>query len=357
MKKQALQIGVIALALASLAPITSFAGWQSNKQGYWYETSNGQYYTDTWKKIDGKTYRFDQNGYVRTGWYTENNKWYYLGLDGALTYGWQFVNGLWYYLDPNTGEMKTGWNSIDTSDRKSKLWYYLNSDGSMRTGWFNDNGTWYLLDTDGKMLTGWQKVGNDWYFMNESGAMLTGQQQINGGYYLLDNSGRWIESSDNRSLLGPTSGIEATTVLEANMSVAKIRGLANYYYDIYFNDINAAFAYLNDMRDTGHKLNYSEALSKAATCHAIDMISFNYFGHDNTNSKDIVEWQYWARMNNANIDGESIVFDTSIKNCFDSLKASETDVKNLQNTAYTTAGIGLAKRSDGTLYMTIMLQK
>lgn len=347
-------ISVLALSLVAAIPMVSYAGWQSNKQGYWYETSNGQYFTNSWQQIDGKWYHFDAAGYMQTGWYLENNNWYYLGLDGARTYGWQYVKGLWYYLDPSTGIMRTGWQELGD---KAKDWYYLNADGSMRTGWFYDNGFWYLLDSDGKMLKGWQKVGNDWYFLNESGQMLTGQQEINGGYYLLGADGRWIESTDNRSLLGPTSAVEATTTLEANMSTAKILGLANYYYDIYYNDINSAFAYLNDLRDNGHKLNYSESLCKAATAHAIDMISYNYFGHDNSNSKDVVEWQYWPRLNNANIDGESIVFDNSIHNCFESLKASKDDLENLQNTGYTTAGIGIAKRADGMIYMTIMLQK
>lgn len=344
-----------ALALVSglsvLSAVPTFAGWQNNKQGYWYETSNGNYYTNCWKSIDGKWYHFDQYGYMQTGWFQDNGKWYYLNLDGSMLAGWQFINGHWYYLNPSNGQMMTGWLQLGHD------WYYLNNDGSMRTGWFMSNNAWYLLNTDGKMLTGWQKVGNDWYYLNESGVMLTGQQYINNGYYLLGSDGHWLDSSDNRSLIGPTSGVEATTTLEANMSTAKIRGLANYYYDLYYNDINAAFAYVNDLRDNGHKLNYSESLSKAATCHAIDMVSHNYFGHDLSSTSDIVEWQYWAKVNDSNIDGECIVHDATIKFCIDSLAASDENKKNLTNTAYTTAGVGLAKKPNGDIYMAIMLQK
>lgn len=351
MKRQAL-VGALALALSVGCSITSFAGWQSNKQGYWYETHNGDYYKDCWKSIEGKYYHFDKDGYMNTGWYQDNDgTWYYMGLSGDMQKGWQFVNGQWYYLRTDNGAMLQGWQKINNK------WYFLNSDGSMRTGWFNDNGTWYLLDTDGKMLTGWQKVGNDWYYLNESGAMLTGQQLLDGGYYLLDASGRWVSSADNKDLLGPSSGVEYTETLEANMSTPKIRGLANYYYDKYYNDINSAFAYLNDLRDDGHKLNYSEALCKAAICHSIDMISFNYFGNDNKNTSDVTEWQHWARLNDTNIDGESIVFDTTIQNCFESLKRKDADLKNLKNTAYTTAGVGIAVKPDGNIYLTIMLQK
>ena len=51
---------------------------------------------------------------------------------------------------------------------------------------------------------------------------------------------------------------------------------------------------INDLRSSNQKLDYSANLCKAATAHAIDMVSYNYFGHDNKNSTDIEEWRNWV---------------------------------------------------------------
>ena len=55
-------------------------GWNENNKGWWYctDTSNGYYYKDEWKLIDGYYYRFDKNGYCKTGWIKEKGRWYYL---------------------------------------------------------------------------------------------------------------------------------------------------------------------------------------------------------------------------------------------------------------------------------------
>lgn len=350
-KRKKLAICTASVVLTLGMSMTSFAGWQSNKQGRWYETSNGGYYTDMWKDIDGAWYHFGLDGYMQTGWYDDNGVWYYLGLDGRVTTNWQYINNNWYYLNEK-GQMQTGWQKINNK------WYFLNADGSMRTGWYCSNNLWYYLDEPGgNMRTGWIKLGNDYFYCNDDGVMLTGQQRIGDSYYLFGSEGRWLESSANSNLLPPTSDIEACSVLEANMSKARIRGLTEHYYDKYYNDLQMAFSYVNDLRDSGHKLDYSENLTKAATAHAIDMISYNYFGHDNSVSQDVVEWRDWARLYSANIDGEMIVHDTSIKNCIESFKKKPDDLKNLQNTAYTTVGVGFALRPSGEMVMVIMLQK
>ena len=290
------------------------------------------YYKDCWKSIDGKWYHFDKDGYANTQWFLDGDKWYYLGSDGAMTTGWQLVNGIWYYMDTE-GVMQTGWEKV------GDVWYYLNQDGSMRKGWHNDRGTWYLLNGDGAMMTGWQKVNGEWYYMNESGAMLIGQQKIGDSYYLFDGSGKWVDSASSNTLLTPSNEIEHTTVLEANMTVPKIKGLVEHYYNIYYNDINYAFSLINDIRSANIRFDYSESLCKAATAHAIDMVSYNYFGHDNKNSTDVDEWQNWARLYDANIDGEVLAHDNTISLCVESLKNDKTALANLKEKAYTTAGV------------------
>lgn len=330
--------------------ITSFAGWQYNKQGSWYETSQNNYYTDCWKSIGGKWYHFGQDGYTNTNWFLDGDKWYYLGSDGAMRTGWQLINGFWYYMNSD-GVMQTGWQKVGDT------WYYLNQDGSMRTGWNYVNGHWFYLNGDGAMVTGWQKINNEWYYMNSDGVMLTGQQKIGDSYYLFDGSGKWVDSASSNKLLTPSDEIEHTTVMEANMTVPKIKGLTEYYYNKYYNDINYAFSMINDIRSANVRFDYSENLCKAATAHAIDMVSYSYFGHDNKNSKDVVEWQNWARLYDANIDGEVLAHDNTISLCVESLKNNSIALKNLKETAYTTAGVGFAPKANGELVFVVMLQK
>ena len=74
--------------------------------------------------IDGKWFHFNAEGYLTLGWYlSEDGKWYYCAPDktlgtpiGAMYTGWlkDGADGYWYYLDPNTGEMLTGWRDQGT---------------------------------------------------------------------------------------------------------------------------------------------------------------------------------------------------------------------------------------------------
>jgi len=58
-------------------------------------------------KIDGKNYKFNDNGTMATGWININGAWYKLKDSGAITTGWVTSNGDSYYLDPSTGRMLT----------------------------------------------------------------------------------------------------------------------------------------------------------------------------------------------------------------------------------------------------------
>ena len=140
--------------------------WIKQNGRWWYQHDDGSYTTNGWENIDGKWYKFDNNGWMQTGWQTDgkdengNTKWYYLDSNGAMQSGWQKVNGKWYYLD---------------------------SSGLMQTGWKNVNGMWYLLDQSGAMQTGWQKVDGKWYYLNSNGSMAV-SQWIDDKYYV-DHTG------------------------------------------------------------------------------------------------------------------------------------------------------------------------
>lgn len=80
--------------------------WISTGGKYYYLNNLG-YRASGWKvdSADGKTYYLDPTtGEMRKGWMNLNNSWYYLGLNGVMYKGWLYLNGKWYYFTPN-GQM------------------------------------------------------------------------------------------------------------------------------------------------------------------------------------------------------------------------------------------------------------
>ena len=62
------------------------------------------YMVTGWRKIDGTWYFFDRkNGDMKTGWIYDNGTWYYLGSDGKMVTGWVDYKGGRCYLDPASG--------------------------------------------------------------------------------------------------------------------------------------------------------------------------------------------------------------------------------------------------------------
>ena len=149
MMKSFRRVAALALAMAlSFGSMTSYAGWQQNETGWWYQNDDQSYISNGWSQINGQWYLFDSSGYMLTGW--------------------QNVNG---------------------------TWYYMNGSGAMLTGWQNINGTWYYMNGSGAMLTGWQDIGGTWYYFETSGAMVTGDRYIDGKNYNFASSGAMQEQT------------------------------------------------------------------------------------------------------------------------------------------------------------------
>ena len=158
--------------------------WVKDAVGWWWRKADGSYPSSQALRIDGKTYRFDERGYMVTGWVLDGGWWFYHEASGAQASGWANVDGTWYYLEPPAGVMATGWVSW------SSAWYYLDASGAMVTGWVQDGGAWYYLTASGAMATGWVKDGAYWYYLDEGGVMVTGERTIDGIAYSFDSSGR-----------------------------------------------------------------------------------------------------------------------------------------------------------------------
>lgn len=171
------------------------AGWRSNSTGWWYLDKDGTYPKDQSKVIDGSTYFFDGNGYMKTGWINYDSEWYYANVSGNLYHGWNSINGKRYYFD-NEGVMAhdtivDGWKLNHSGDRidagwkkNSTGWWYLRKDGTYpKNGRDTVNGSDYYFNNYGYMITGWILDGSTWYYANASGNLLQGWNRINGDDY------------------------------------------------------------------------------------------------------------------------------------------------------------------------------
>ena len=168
--------------LSAIEQLTK-VGWHTNKRGVWYCHADGETWPEnTWEKIDGKWYHFDQNGYRQSGWLKDAGKWYYLDENGVMRTGWEKIDGVQYFFCA-TGIMKTGWLQFDGS------WYYFRATGAMKTGWLLFRGDYYFFRSNGTMLTGWKKYNGEWYYLGEDGTLRTGWVEDGGEKYYIQDSG------------------------------------------------------------------------------------------------------------------------------------------------------------------------
>lgn len=123
------------------------------------------------------------NSNISGSWIQSNGRWWYKHADGSYkTNSWEKINGVWYRFD-NSGWMQTGWV-------KDGSWYYLDGSGAMKTGWLKDNGNWYYLDSSGAMKTGWFTVSGKWYYAYGSGTLAINTTTPDG--YRVNANGEWV---------------------------------------------------------------------------------------------------------------------------------------------------------------------
>ncbi|AKU65121.1 alpha-1,6-glucosidase [Schaalia meyeri] len=212
------------------APDPSEGKWiQSSDGRWWLRYPDGSYPFNERIKINGITYSFDSEGWMKTGWEYDAGQWRYYKASGAMATGWTLVGGSWFYLDPASGVMATGWL------RDGANWYYLTGSGAMATGWTFVGGSWYYLSDSGVMATGWLPYGSswfyldpasgamttgwlrdgaNWYYLTGSGAMATGWTFVGGSWYYLSDSGvmatGWLPYGSSWYYLDPASGAMVT---------------------------------------------------------------------------------------------------------------------------------------------------
>ena len=206
--------------------------------GYWKYLLNGKYLTGCFRKINGKTYCFDENGNMLIGFHEVNGKTYYFDASGMMLIGWKRIDDRKYYFDPIDGHMHTGWEWVS----ENSAWYYLSPEtGYLLEGWLDYNGKkYYLTPGDYYAGTGWQMIDGKWYFFDRKnadmktgwltidsytfylgtdGVMVTGTQTIDGKTYTFRSGG---------SLIG-----EAPSQVSTGSSDSGTVSAASWSYDIY----------------------------------------------------------------------------------------------------------------------------
>ena len=158
---------------------------------WYYFGSNGKKVTDQDKKINGKTYFFDEDGKMFSGWYSDGKSdvAYYLGGEDE---GWR-AESQWLWLE-NSGDVD---NDFEDDDTKGES--VLGCDADNDDDPCDDEG-WYWFGSDGKAYHG------------------EGKKKINGRYYMFNEHGQmlyeWINDNDKRY---PAPGSSNNAQLDGNL--------------------------------------------------------------------------------------------------------------------------------------------
>lgn len=122
-------------------------GWIQDNKGWWYRDTNNTFPKNMWRQINGTWYRFNGDGYMVTGWWQ----------DGP--------SGEWYYLNPTSGAMEKGWQTID-------------------------NKSYFFYDSGNMAKNGWIWIGDKCYLFRDSGDVYKNCKTPDG--FNVDESGAWI---------------------------------------------------------------------------------------------------------------------------------------------------------------------
>lgn len=115
--------------------------WIKQGNQWWYQHADGSYTKNGWEQIDGKWYKFDQNGWMQSGWQpwgtdsTGQTAWYYMGdpNDGSMkTSTWvQGKNGEYYFVDHSGVMARDGY----VKSVNSGVYYWVNGQGVWEPQW------------------------------------------------------------------------------------------------------------------------------------------------------------------------------------------------------------------------------
>lgn len=147
-------------------------GWKTiDKKTYYFDTK-GRMKTGL-ITVNNKLYYCDKKGVRKTGLITVNDQKYYFDkkVSGAAATGWVTVKNKKYYMSnvkSRQYQAVTGWMNLGTD------YYYFNDNGVMQKGWLTQQNRKYYLDpSTGKMLTGKQTISGKTYDFGTKGYITT----------------------------------------------------------------------------------------------------------------------------------------------------------------------------------------
>ena len=150
---------------------------EDDGDNWYYFGSNGKKVEDDSKKINGKTYYFNEDGEMRYGWYEDNGDVFYLGGEDE---GWRAESQwLWLALPDEDEVDRNGVNFCDDDSACSvhcdeEGWYYFGSNGKMykEAAKKKVNGKYYFFNAHGQMLYEW--INNQKYRVSSSSDLVSG---------------------------------------------------------------------------------------------------------------------------------------------------------------------------------------
>ena len=165
-------------------------GFRKSSMGIWYDNGKGSYPRDRWVYINGKSYYFDDMGYIETGWKVLPYGTFYLGSDGARYENrWLDYGSERYYFNSD-GRMARGWTRVGSNI------YYMDESGHVQRGILRQSGKVYFLSGGGVLLLNrWIRYNGCDYYLTSNGSAATGPTSINGQTYYFDPSGRLMRNT------------------------------------------------------------------------------------------------------------------------------------------------------------------
>lgn len=193
---------------------TTTAGWETEGGHKKYRKNDGTFVTNSWMKLDEKTYYFDENGYMLTDTITPDG--IYVNKKGEKTSyipGWTEVDGEVRYIQKNGYYAATTW--IEDVDGK---WYYFNMACQMVTDRITPDGFYVgpdgVWDGNASQLTtenqpnlgpgafsdnqveGWEQFGDKWKYKLSDGSYVTNtwKQDADGKWYYFDETSQMVSN-------------------------------------------------------------------------------------------------------------------------------------------------------------------
>ncbi|MDO5156249.1 MAG: hypothetical protein Q4D51_09820 [Eubacteriales bacterium] len=180
--------GIITMVL-SVQQI-SYASWIKDEEGIRYEDEDGNIMVG-FQEIDGKTYYFNENGYLKKGkFFCENDQnYYYADKHGVIRKNTiQLKKG--FYIADEDGKIQNGF--VEHEGER----YFFDGACNMVRGWFKSDGNWYYANADGVIQTGFITLDTYRYYLKDDGSRVSDAVlEIDGKTYVFNEDGSVDENA------------------------------------------------------------------------------------------------------------------------------------------------------------------